>query len=295
MACALWSAPALSQSTDVQPLLQRLDRLERDLKDIQRAVYRGEKPPTPKPGAGAPAKDKPVGTGRLVDAEIRLSRLQSDMRSLTGQLEEVQHGIRTVRNRLDALVKDVDFRLGELERRMAAMAKPATPAEQAAATAGAEAEGGKPAAAPAGDGQATPAKVAKASVLPDGSPMERYKYAYSLLVKLRFDEAEVAFQEFLAAHAEDKLAGNAQYWLGETYYTRNKLQEAARAFLEGVRRYPDSNKAPDTILKLAITLRKLGQREEACSALSELQDRFPDPTARLRRLMQNELKAATCG
>jgi TolA-binding protein len=70
------------------------------------------------------------------------------------------------------------------------------------------------------------------SVLPKGTPIERYNYIYSLLLKEQLPEAEVAFKEFLEKHGDDDLAGNAQYWLGEIYYARNKLSEAARAFLQ---------------------------------------------------------------
>lgn len=50
---------------------------------------------------------------------------------------------------------------------------------------------------------------------------------------------------FLRQFPNDGLAGNAQYWLGETYYVRQDYQNAAIAFGEGFQRYPKSAKAPD--------------------------------------------------
>ena len=64
--------------------------------------------------------------------------------------------------------------------------------------------------------------------------------------------------------------------LGETYYVRKQYKNAADAFLEGYRKYSGSDKAPDTLLKLGMSLAELGQNDAACSTLKELKDKFPD-------------------
>ena len=112
-------------------------------------------------------------------------------------------------------------------------------------------------------------------VLPAGSPFEQYDYARALLIQKDYEGAERAFRAFVAAHPSDGLAGNAQYWLGETHYVRNEFEAAARVFVEGYQRFPESAKAPDFLLKLGTTLSALGQRAEACSTFEELALRFP--------------------
>ncbi len=281
---------ALAQDADLRTLIQRMDRMGEDLRVLQKDYYRGQKT-----GAARLSTTKgPAGdAGRLADAEIRMSNLESEMRRLTGQLEEVRHNMQTMLQRLDGLVNDVDFRLTEIEQRLSK-----TPAPTAAAT-----DGTAPTAASPEDGQATATETDKSggetvaaapSVLPQGTPIERYNYAYSLLKKMRLQEAEDAFQEFLNQHGDDALAGNAQYWLGETYYVRQNLNEAARAFLIGIQRYPNGKKAPDTLLKLAITLGKMGKKEDACAAFLELKDKFPNLRNQVRKRMLKEMKAGGC-
>ena len=111
---------------------------------------------------------------------------------------------------------------------------------------------------------------------------------------MQLADAETAFQEFLEKHGDDKLASNAQYWLGETYYARQNLPEATRAFLVGIQRYPNSTKAPDSMLKLGISLGKLGKNDDSCAAFLEMQQKFQNLRPRLHKRMIKEMKAANC-
>jgi tol-pal system protein YbgF len=110
--------------------------------------------------------------------------------------------------------------------------------------------------------------------LPAGTPQERYNYAYKLLVQSDYADAESAFREFIGAHGQDALAGNAQYWLGETYYVRGQYEPAAQAFLQGYQGYPKGAKAPDSLLKLGMSLSAMKKNPEACAALGQLGKEF---------------------
>ena len=68
---------------------------------------------------------------------------------------------------------------------------------------------------------------------------------------------------------------NAQYWLGETYYVRGQYKNAADAFLKGYKKYKSGEKAPDTLLKLGMSLAELGQKDAACSTFNELKTKYP--------------------
>ena len=107
-------------------------------------------------------------------------------------------------------------------------------------------------------------------VLPGATPREQYEYATNLIQRGQYDQAEIALKSFIQQHQKDALTGNAQYWLGETYYVRNDFKNAAVAFAEGYQKYPDSQKAPDNLLKLAMALGQQGQKENACVALRQL-------------------------
>src|SRR5258706_7146359 len=92
------SDPALAQDRDLRPLLDRLDRMERDMNQLQRQVYRGGST------SGAPVPVSPGDGSNAVNAEIRMDQLENQMRTLTGTLEEVNYNIDQLKRRLDKLV-----------------------------------------------------------------------------------------------------------------------------------------------------------------------------------------------
>ncbi len=106
--------------------------------------------------------------------------------------------------------------------------------------------------------------------------------------------AEAAFKAFVEQHPTDPMAGNAQYWLGETYYTRNRFLEAASAFAEGYKHYPKSAKAADDLLKLGMALGRANQKQNACLALAQLDRDFPNPGASIKEHAGAEKKRLGC-
>jgi tol-pal system protein YbgF len=131
-------------------------------------------------------------------------------------------------------------------------------------------------------------------VLPGGSATEQYNYAFGLMKQANYPAAEAAFKEFIAAHPKDQVAGNAQYWLGETFYARGKYMEAASAFAEGYKRYPKSSKAPDALLKLGMSLARADQKQNACVALAKLGDEFPQAASSVKQRAASEMKKLGC-
>ncbi|HEX3863748.1 MAG TPA: tol-pal system protein YbgF [Stellaceae bacterium] len=130
--------------------------------------------------------------------------------------------------------------------------------------------------------------------LPSGSATEQYNYAFGLLKQANYPAAESALKTFVDAHPKDAMAGNAQYWLGETYYTRGKYMEAATVFAEGYKRYPKSTKAPDGLLKLGMALARANQKQNACVALSQLDHDFPHAGASIKERAAGEKKRLGC-
>ena len=133
------------------------------------------------------------------------------------------------------------------------------------------------------------------AVLPQGTPQSQYDYALSLMLKQQdFARAEQALRAFVRQHPQDKLTGNAQYWLGETYYVRQSYQDAAFAFAEGYQRYPKSGKAPDSLLKLGMSLSRMEKLREACTAFSRFLSKYPKANARLKARIDRERRQAKC-
>jgi tol-pal system protein YbgF len=84
-------------------------------------------------------------------------------------------------------------------------------------------------------------------------------------------------------YASDPLAGQAYFWLGEAAFVNGQYREAADSFLKSSTNYPDNQKAPESLLKLGISLKRLGETQAACSSFSELGRRFPDATQIMER------------
>ncbi|BBK40139.1 hypothetical protein STVA_01590 [Allostella vacuolata] len=114
-----------------------------------------------------------------------------------------------------------------------------------------------------------------------------------MLARADYEGAERSLKTFLRQHPNDGLAGNAQYWLGETYYVRQDYQNAAIAFGEGFQRYPKSSKAPDNLLKLGMSLALINKKPEACGALGRL-DQMSDAPANIKDRARRERQRLGC-
>lgn len=319
----LVAAPVLAQSSDVQPLVNTINRLERQLQALERTVYRGAPQPAGASGAssvigGAPT---PASVSQL---QLKSSQLEEQMRGLTGQVEELGFKMNQIKDRLDRLVADVDFRLRALEGANGqASATPGTPAPDPRAPSGApvlsrsapanpvSAPGStgslgtltqsqidaasitQPSAGGSGAQQAT-ASPGDASGLPAGSPEDRYNYARGFLMRRDFAGAEQALRSFVDTYPENELSGNAQYWLGETFYVRDDFGAAARTFADGFQRYPKSSKAPDNLLKLGMSLAALDRTEDACITLKKLTKEYPKSSASIKQRAKTERTRLKC-
>ncbi|MFC7451606.1 tol-pal system protein YbgF [Insolitispirillum peregrinum] len=251
-----------------------------------------------------------IQSNLLVDQQNRIAELERLVQELTGRVEEAQFKNKQLTQRLDQLMGDMDFRFKQLEQGAAAQQSAAPPAAQASAPAaqanGKSAQAGAQAGgAQAGvlgymgkDGAAAAAPPAaaggKSAALPAGSVADQYNYAFGLLRKNDYAGAETALKAFIAQNPGHELTGNAQYWLGETYYARADYKQAAVAFLDGYKNYPSSAKAADNLLKLGMTASQLGQTKQACAAFSKLATEYPQASDVLKRRAQAEKDRLRC-
>ncbi|BBE74060.1 tol-pal system protein YbgF [Oharaeibacter diazotrophicus] len=121
-----------------------------------------------------------------------------------------------------------------------------------------------------------------------------YDRAYGYVVSGDYATAEESLKRFLADHPRDKLAGNARFWLGETYYARGNYRDAADAFLTTYRDYPKNPKAPDSLLKLGLSLEGLGETEAACATYREVEKKFPGASGALLGKVSAQKSKAGC-
>ncbi len=289
LVAAMLAAPALAQS-DLQPLMERLQRLERDIQTLNVQIARGAMAPIAREGApSGPAPDPASASG----INARLGAMEEEIRSVTGTFESLNHQIQQLNQRLDKVVGDLEFRLGALEGGRGGIPR------ASAAPAPGPVETALPPGAREGTlgtlgGERRAATAPTGEVLPQGSAKDRYNHAFGLLRQANYDRAELAFTEFLKAHPDDALAGNARYWLGETHYVRGDYLKAAEIFAENYKLDSQGAKAPDTLLKLGMSLAQLDKGAQACVTLGELRKKFPKAPDAIKSGMERERKRLSC-
>ncbi len=111
------------------------------------------------------------------------------------------------------------------------------------------------------------------------APTEIYLKAFSDYASGRFQEAISGFDSFLRLYPDSDFAGNAQYWLGECFYSLQQYPRAVEAFDKAVKNYPQGHKTPEALLKMAAAQQQMNQQKQAAEALRLLQERYPDSPA----------------
>jgi tol-pal system protein YbgF len=102
-----------------------------------------------------------------------------------------------------------------------------------------------------------------------------YAGALTLYSGRDYQQAAVKFKEFVATYPDHKLAGNAQYWIGECYYSQKRFAEAADEFAKVEKVYPASPKVPAALFKRGLSLAELKNMPEARAALQRVVDSYP--------------------
>ena len=121
-----------------------------------------------------------------------------------------------------------------------------------------------------------------------------YEESYAALNAKKYAAAEKGFKDFLAAEGKHKLAGNAQYWLGETYYVQGRYDKAAVAFADGYKKYKTASKGPDSLIKLGLSMGRLKRKDEACAAFVNFPTEFPKTSADLKKRAKDEAAKLKC-
>jgi tol-pal system protein YbgF len=213
-----------------------------------------------------------------VYVEDRFNQLQQSITLLTGQIEQLQYRNQQLQQQLEKMQADYEFRLDQMEKGRGGGARP---------------PGGAQAAAP-GPAPAAPAAPAPAGAANAGGD-QMYHDAMKKLQDGDNAGAERAFKTFLQSHPKHALAGNAQYWLGESYYARKDYQNAMTAFAEGYKSYKTSPKGPDNLLKLGITLAVMGRKPDACQIFAKFSQDYPRATDLQKRRIDQERPKNGCG
>lgn len=310
---------AAAQNVDLQSLIDRLDRIDRDLAGLQRYIYReGEAGGAPPPASGDAAPSP--------SQQLRIGQLEDELRALTGQVEQTQYQMRQLESKITGLMAGIDTRLAAIEDQMAdrrsnlAVVTPPTQPTAAAAPPAQEAvdDGqivgvipdpnaevydtmGSLGVVTPGETEDTTSMAAvtpiedPAPAVPQADPAEVYNVAYQLLRQADYAQAELALQDFIDTYPEHPLSGNAYYWLGETFYVRNDYERAAVSFARGYKTFPEGSKASANLLKLGMSLFGMNESAKACATYDRLRADYPDAPASILDRATQESRRAGCG
>jgi tol-pal system protein YbgF len=211
--------------------------------------------------------------GDAAYTEDRLNQLQQSLTLLTGQIEQLQYKNQQLQQQMEKMQADYEYRLDQLEK-------------------GKGGGGPRPSAPPPGP---PPQQLGAAPPPNSAAGDQLYHDAFKMLQDGDYAGAEKAFKTFVQRNPQHVLAGNAQYWLGETYYARHDYQNAMVAFAEGYKVYKTSPKGPDNLLKLGITLTALGKKSDACAVFARFNQDYPRATDLQKRRVEQERQRAHCG
>lgn len=271
--------PAFAQQRiQIGDLVQRLERLESEVTRLR---------VSPRNGGGDVA---------------RLDQIESELRRLTGIVEQLDYQNRKLSDATDKKLDRFEERLDALEDApppaIASIPRAAEPNPPMIARDAIGAPEYAPQASltqPIGTTPDVQTSTSFASTNSGQSAEAIYNDGLRLLNRGQFDEAGAQFEELIAVHPQDARAGQAQYWLGDMHFKLGRFEQAATAFLESFRNWPDGTKAPDSLLKLGMTLAIIGKQEEACLSLSQVPMRYPSASPTLLRRAGIEGQRAGCG
>lgn len=126
------------------------------------------------------------------------------------------------------------------------------------------------------------------------TPKDEYDAALAHLRQGQYEAAEKGFSGFLAKNPRSRLAPQATFNLGESFFLRERHREAAEKYLEISTKYPTSPQAPEAMLRLGQSLHAIGAKEQACASFSEIAAKYPGAPARVKEAAQRESKRVQC-
>jgi TolA-binding protein len=267
-AVASLSSIALAQRQPPPSPEQRIDRLERQIQQMQRQVF-----PKGRPADTAGFAAEPAATqSSVISLDQRLDALERQVADLVRLSEENGNRLRNVEGGLTQLKADQDQRIGALEQRMSAAS--AVPVETPATI-------GPPATAPTRP-KTTPPKTST-STPPAGGPEsgsattpaddageEAYSQGFHQWEDGQYDQAISTLKAFTAAYPRHRRVSFANNLIGRAMLDKGDARGAANALLANYRTNPAGERAPDSLFYLGQALMKLGQPGQACKAYAEL-------------------------
>ena len=293
---------------ETESILKQLQVLQEDIKTLEKAVY-SQDVKTTSTGVALSGESSDVLTKHL----LKLSELEEQFKILTNNFEEINFKLDKLSSRITKVQTDNQMRFQDLESSGVDKSFSSSNEEKKLPGSGEAQDLGKALEIGVTDSEVAAAEQIQKTqsiesvgtvltetaertekILPETTPQEQYKFAVSFIKVGDYDTAEIALREFVDTNPNHELAGNAQYWYGETFRVRQLYQDAATAYLDGYQKYPKSSKAPVNLLKLGVMLVQIGEKEQGCSMILGVKDQYPKANQSVMQKAEYEKKKFNC-
>ena len=276
---------SLSQDLDVDELLERLDRIEKNISDIQKGKI--EK------------LENSLSSGYISRNETKLGDFETKIRTNFGLVEEIDNKIQNLDDKLNLIDKDFQSKLTDIQKKLKLIENKLSQKR-------------KPLVQTLNENKIKELNdiqnrdenlnndVSRINDdrtsfnnLNENDIKKKYENAIKMLWANKYVKAEKELIQLKKISPND-LMPNIQYWLGEVYYAQKNFQQAVIEFGEGFTNYPDSIKGPDNLLKLGLSFSNLNKKSEACSAFYELEIKYKNSPKNVLERSQEERKKLKC-
>ena len=278
-------------------LKQQLDRLQREVNDLSKSVFRdsNQSNANSKDNNDSQTEKFAAIDMRIYDLEKVIKKLtmnyttpidlEEDIRNLTMNLEEMVFKLDKINKRINKIEEDFDIKLQKIvvensKENLNNISKKEDKedivVENSKNTLGALKYTSENNTNTSNEKD----KVEKINQnhvnadLKNLSPEDQFQMAFDQMSKKKYEQAKLSFQSFIDQNPENQTSGSAYYWLGKLYLSEKNYREAALTFAEGYEKYPNSIKAPNMLYEMAEALLEMDKNKEACVTLTTLSREF---------------------
>ena len=301
----IFSNPILKAEEEnalIEAVADQINVLTKDLKTLEKAVYKRSDiiSSSNLPATQSDGLNEDILTKHL----LKLNEIEDQFRELTNKFEEVNFKLDKLSSRVTKIQSDSQLRFSDLEntstenkkiqKNLPGSSKPNDFGANPGYSVSGLPEKQETNSIESAQTVITEEPENRETLLPNKPPKEQYEFAVSFMKIGDYETAEFALKEFIEKNKDHDLAGNAQYWYGETFRIRQLYSDAATAYLDGYQNYPKSKKAPDNLLKLGITMVQLGEKDQGCKMISGVKKEYPKAAKSVLQKAQYEQKKFKC-
>ena len=290
-------------SEESETISDEIELLKSDIKTLEKAVY------SKNATSGSKSELSSNSNDILTKHLLKLSELEEQFQNLTNQFEEINFRLDKLSNRITKIQTDNQVRFQDLEKsggtfegesltkkekKLPGSSEPQDLGGVSDSEVAAMEQTQKTQSIDSAGTVLTEKAERTEKLLPEGTPEKQYEFAISFLKVGDYETAEFALKEFVDTNPKHKLAGNAQYWYGETFRVRQLYQDAATAYLDAYQKYPESGKAPINLLKLGVMLVQIGEKDQGCTMILGVKDQYPEANQSIIQKAEYEKKKFSC-